>query len=143
MATKKTPIKKPLPPAEGKVATRRARARERAATSTEGAAKSRSIKVANDMAAGKRNLPPENEPELPLNATPLDVLVMAMRRAFMLGGSIAAAPFAEKAAPYLHAKISSIELKNPAAAATGGGGGKPIPFQIEFVDPKPQGDGDA
>lgn len=88
------------------------------------------------MAAGKRNLPPESEPELPLNATPLDVMVMAMRRAFMLGGSIAAAPYAEKAAPYLHAKISSIELKNPGSG--GAGGAAPIPFQIQFVDAKPE-----
>jgi hypothetical protein len=135
MATKKTAS---LPKPAGKVATRRATAKANRAASTDSLARKRSLKVANEMAGGKRPLIPEESTELPLNATPLDVMVMAMRRAFMVGGSIAAAPFAEKAAPYLHAKISSIELKNPAAAATGGGTGKPIPFQIEFVDPKPE-----
>lgn len=61
--------------------------------------------------------------------------MMAMNRAYMLGGSIAAAPYAEKAAPYIHGKISSIELKNPIGGGSGGSG-KPVPFRIEFVDPQ-------
>lgn len=102
-------------------------------------ATARSIKVADEIAAGVRNIPEEKYDELPPNATPLDILVMAMRRAYLIGGSIAAAPFAEKAAPYLHGKISSIELKNPVGGGSAAGeSGKPVPFRVEFVDPKPE-----
>lgn len=61
------------------------------------------------------NWPPEDgsSPILPTTATPLDVMIEAMRRAYSLGGPIAAFPYAEKAAPYLHARIATIELKNP------------------------------
>lgn len=61
------------------------------------------------------NWPPEDgsSPILPMTATPLDVMLEAMRRAYSLGGPIAAFPYAEKAAPYLHARIATVELKNP------------------------------
>lgn len=51
--------------------------------------------------------------ELPPEATPLDVMVMAMRVAYRKGGAIAAQPYARDAAPYLHARIAQMELKNP------------------------------
>jgi hypothetical protein len=50
--------------------------------------------------------------ELPPEATPLDVMVMAMRVAYKKGGALAAAPYAEKAAPYMHARIAQMELKS-------------------------------
>lgn len=130
------PKKSAIPPAKGKVATKRAAAaRKRATKPPTDAATVRSKKVAAEYAAGTRTIPEEAYDDLPVGATPLDILVMAMRRAYLLGGSIAAAPFAEKAAPYMHGKISSIELKNPVGAG-GEGGGKPVPFQVVFVDPK-------
>jgi hypothetical protein len=76
-------------------------------------------------------------PALPTTATPLDVMVEAMRRAYRLGGPIAAFPFAEKAAPFLHAKISSIELKTPTAGAAVGQGTR---FLVEFVRANPPKD---
>jgi hypothetical protein len=79
---------------------------------------------------GKGALDDPDMPELPCNATPLDVMIEAMRRAYQLGGPIAAFPFAEKAAPYLHAKISSIELKTPSPLGAQGAGAK---FVVEFV----------
>jgi hypothetical protein len=57
-------------------------------------------------------------------------MIEAMRRAYKLGGPIAAFPYAEKAAPYLHAKISSIELKTPTPQGLGGVGAR---FVVEFV----------
>lgn len=107
-------------------------------SSANGPARQRSLKVADEISAGTRPKfmdKGDTGKELPENATPLDVLVMAMRRAFFIGGSIYAAPYAEKAAPYLHAKISSIELKNP-MGLTGASAGKPMPFLVEFVDPQ-------
>jgi hypothetical protein len=50
--------------------------------------------------------------ELPPEATPLDVMVMAMRVAYRKGGAIAAQPYARDAAPYLHARIAQMELKS-------------------------------
>jgi hypothetical protein len=41
--------------------------------------------------------------------TPLDVMLEAMREAYEAGGAKAAMPFAKEAAPYLHAKLASIE----------------------------------
>lgn len=78
-------------------------------------------------------------PALPTNATPLDVMVEAMRRAYKLGGPIAAFPYAEKAAPYLHAKISSIELKTPSPTGSSNAGSK---FLVEFVKPAQVAEGD-
>lgn len=77
------------------------------------AAKKRSIEVANEIAEGKRQFVEHDGSELPLDATPLDVMLMAMRKAYHLGGSIAATPYAEKCAPYIHARIAQVELKNP------------------------------
>lgn len=126
--------KSKVAPPTGKVAERRTASHQRATEKDSGAARTRSKKVANEIAMGKRNMPEEEHKELPLNATPLDVLIMAMRRAYLLGGSIAAAPYAEKAAPFLHAKISSIELKNPATGGSGSGG--PVPFRVVFTKAK-------
>jgi hypothetical protein len=41
----------------------------------------------------------------------LEVLLEAMRDAYAIGGAMAAASFAEVAAPYVHPKLSSIEAK--------------------------------
>lgn len=68
----------------------------------------RSKKVADEIAEGKR-LILENEGDLPDNATPLDVMMMAMRKAYKMGGSLAAAPYAEKCAPYIHARLANIQ----------------------------------
>lgn len=120
--TKRTPAKKT--PAKPTVHTR-------------SMARERSVLVANEIAAGKRNILEEEHSELPPNATPLDVLLMAMRRSYMVGGSLLAAEYAEKAAPYIHGKISSIELKNPTGVQGQQGAGQPIAFRVEFVDPAP------
>jgi heme oxygenase len=108
---------------------------EVAAMEAKGAARRRSQAIADAYAAGTRIPPPEESHELPDNATPLDVLIMAMRRAFLVGGSTHAAQFAEKAAPYMHGKISTIELKNAVRNPDGSGTGQsgPQPFVIEFV----------
>jgi hypothetical protein len=45
--------------------------------------------------------------------TPLEVMIQAMREAFDKGGAVAAFPFAKDAAPYMHAKISAVELSGP------------------------------
>jgi hypothetical protein len=44
--------------------------------------------------------------------TPLDVMLDAMREAYRKGGATAAAPFAKEAAPYVHAKLSSVTAGN-------------------------------
>lgn len=71
-------------------------------------ATTRSKKVADDIASGKR-LIKEVEGVLPDDATPLDVMMMAMRAAYKIGGSLAAAPYAEKCAPYIHARLANIQ----------------------------------
>lgn len=76
------------------------------------AAKKRSLEVANQIAEGKRLLEEHDGTELPPDATPLDVMLMAMRKAYRIGGSIAATPYAEKCAPYIHARIAQMELKS-------------------------------
>lgn len=75
------------------------------------AAKKRSLEVANAIAEGKRMLEEHDGSDLPADATPLDVMLMAMRKAYKQGGSIAATPYAEKCAPYIHARIAQMELK--------------------------------
>lgn len=76
------------------------------------AAKKRSLDIANQIAEGKRFIEEHDGTELPADATPLDVMLMAMRKAYKLGGSIAATPYAEKCAPYIHARIAQMELKS-------------------------------
>lgn len=49
--------------------------------------------------------------DLDPNATPLDVMIEAMRQAYKIGGAIMAAPFAKEAAPYVHGKVNNIDLK--------------------------------
>jgi hypothetical protein len=105
------------------------------ASMNKGASVRRTKAIADGYAAGTRKPPPEEAMELPEDATPLDVMVMAMRRAFMVGGSLFAAKYAEAAAPYMHGKISTVELKN--AVRTQGSGDQqtgPVPFLIEFVE---------
>lgn len=102
-----------------------------------GVLEERAKMVAEGYAKGEREF--VETMELPPNATPLDVMVMAMRRAYLIGGSMAAAPYAEKAAPYLHPKITSIELKNSGSGGEGGDSSSAIPFRVEFVKPGGQG----
>jgi hypothetical protein len=83
--------------------------------------------VANEIAEGTRDLT-EPEGELPAGATPLDVMMMAMRKAFKVGGSLAAAPYAEKCAPYIHARLANIQ-------ATGKNEG-PILLSFAWADPE-------
>lgn len=42
--------------------------------------------------------------------TPLEVMLQAMREAYEKDGAPAAVPFAKECAPYIHPKISNIEL---------------------------------
>jgi hypothetical protein len=72
--------------------------------------------------------------ELPPGTTPLEVMVEAMRVAYRVSGPLGAFPFAEKAAPYIHAKIGSLELKNPEDPKTGKV--QPFRFEVELVKPK-------
>lgn len=78
-------------------------------------AKKRSTAVADRIAKGV--LLAEEEGPLPDGATPLDVMVLAMRLAYKKGGAIAAQPYARDAAPYIHARIAQMELKNPSGQA--------------------------
>lgn len=121
---KKAPAKKP-PGRPGSKPTARTR--------TRGAASKAADRINKGLAI-KGNWGEEPMPELPNSATPLDVMIEAMRRAYRLGGPIAAFPYAEKAAPYLHAKISSIELRTPTPGAAAGLGTR---FLVEFVKAPP------
>jgi hypothetical protein len=69
----------------------------------------------------------EEDKILPPNATPLDVMVLAMQLAFKKGGAIEAHPYAKDAAPYIHARIAQMELKGP-------DDGKPIAFTFTWAD---------
>ena len=102
----KEAAKKPAAPGHGGVRAGQGR--------PAGAAAGRSKKIANEIAEGKRFVEEGHDGSaLPADATPLDVMMMAMRKAYTQGGSIAAFPYAEKCAPYIHARIAQIELKNP------------------------------
>ncbi len=93
--------------------------------------------------------------ELHPDATPLDVMIEAMRQAYKIGGAILAAPFAKEAAPYVHGKINNIDLKQtmqPTQAAQGGD--TPVKgiglhkFLVDYVDvedvtPKDKPDGSS
>jgi hypothetical protein len=70
------------------------------------------MSIREDILKGQRVIKEAGD-ELPENATPLDVMIMAMRSAYKLGGSLMAFPYAEKAAPYLHARIAQIALVDP------------------------------
>jgi hypothetical protein len=68
--------------------------------------------LARDILEGKRIIKEVGD-ELPDDCAPLDVMLMAMRSAYKIGGSMMAFPYAEKAAPYLHARLANIELTPP------------------------------
>jgi hypothetical protein len=74
--------------------------------------KAKSAAAANRILGGRVNIDPVDV-DLRASATPLDVMVEAMRVAYRRGGAIAAFPFAKDCAPYMHARINSIELKPP------------------------------
>lgn len=77
--------------------------------------------------------------ELHPDATPLDVMIEAMRQAYKIGGALAAASYAEKAAPYVHGKINPIDLKQ-VPRQTEQGAETPVKdmglhrFLVEYVD---------
>ena len=95
-----------------------------------GTTKKRSREIADGILSGNRKVANRVYEKLPDEATPLDVMIMAMREAYEVGGSLMAFPYAEKAAPYLHARISSVTLPSPTSSAlvlrvwggVGGGG---------------------
>lgn len=60
--------------------------------------------------------------------TPLEVMIEAMRETYKEHGAVAAFPFARDAAPYMHARIASMEL-------TGKGGGQLMPQTIIVCGP--------
>lgn len=76
----------------------------------------RSKEIADKIAEGKRYILEGGE-ELPADATPLDVMLAAMRVAYNRAGPEAAAVYAKDAAPYIHARIAQMELKNPKGEA--------------------------
>lgn len=76
------------------------------------AARTASTKIAEEILKAERYILQDGDP-LPDTATPLDIMMCAMRKAYREGGPIAAFPYAEKTAPYLHARIAQMELKNP------------------------------
>lgn len=67
---------------------------------------------------------------LPPNATPLDVMVLAMQEAFKEGGAKAAHPYAKDAAPYIHARIAQMELKTA--------DDKPLPLAFRWASEEPE-----
>ena len=81
---------------------------------------------------GKLNLTREDV-DLPDDATPLDVMIEAMRVAYKLGGALGAFGYAKEAAPYLHARINAITLNN----GTGQDGEvTAFKYEVEFVPAK-------
>jgi hypothetical protein len=100
-------VKKPARPGHGG-----ARAGAGAPKGANSAAATRRSKAAADRISAGELVIKEEYGELPLDATPLDVMVMAMRVAYRTGGALAAQPYARDAAPYLHARIAQMELKN-------------------------------
>lgn len=66
-------------------------------------------RIANGLLFIKHNGEPE---ELSPDATPLDVMMMAMRVAYRMHGARGAHEYAKDCAPYVHARIAQMELKN-------------------------------
>lgn len=75
-------------------------------------ARTASTAIAEEILKAERYVLQEGDP-LPDNATPLDIMLCAMRTAYRVGGPSAAFPYAKETAPYLHARIAQMELKNP------------------------------
>jgi hypothetical protein len=92
--------------------------------------KAPNLQVANRIAQGII-LIGENGGRLPRNATPLDVMIEAMHIAYSIGGALAAFPYAQAAAPFIHAKVSSIVLTPPAPQNPDPQGDVPM---VEFYD---------
>lgn len=108
-----------------------------------GTTKKRSREIADGILSGNRKVANRVYEKLPDDATPLDVMIMAMREAYEVGGSLMAFPYAEKAAPYLHARITSITLQNPTVVQNADGTVTPTGvdqrkgFLVEFIDALP------
>lgn len=64
--------------------------------------------------------------------SPLDVMLEAMREAYKEGGAKAAMPYAKEAAPYLHAKLSSVDAK--VDGVIGQYAAQPIPVEARDSD---------
>ena len=80
--------------------------------------------------------------ELQEAATPLDVMIEAMRRAYKIGGPLRAFEYAVAAAPYIHGKINTINLTLPGVVGSDGvvravqeGAVTLNSMLVEFVDP--------
>lgn len=63
--------------------------------------------------------------------TPLEVMIKAMREAYNKGGAIAAFNLAKDCAPYMHARINSIDLKADVELS----GNLAVQHVLEFGDP--------
>jgi hypothetical protein len=85
-------------------------------------ARTASVRIAEEILECKRYVLQEGDP-LPDSATPLDIMLCAMRTAYKRAGPEAATVYAVQAAPYLHARIAQMELKNTKDEA----------FKIEFA----------
>lgn len=105
-------VKKPARPGHG--GPRKGAGAPKGANS---AAATKRSKAAADRISAGIVIAEDEYGELPPEATPLDVMIMAMRAMYKKGGAIAAQPYARDAAPYLHARIAQMELKNPAGQA--------------------------
>lgn len=98
-------------------------------------------KVAADRILNGGLLTATRSGELHPDATPLDVMIEAMRQAYKVGGALLAAPFAKEAAPYVHGKINNIDLKQTLHPNQGGqGGDTPVKniglhrFLVDYID---------
>jgi hypothetical protein len=108
----KTPISRPL----GKDAAKpKGKPRGRNGGRKPSVATARSKRIAEEIAAGTRYLLEDGDP-LPADATPLDIMLGAMRKAYRDKGFDAAFPYAEKTAPYIHARIAQMTLKGDTTA---------------------------
>jgi len=97
-----------------------------------GSVSQKTKEAAERILKGQTNIKPEDL-ELPDDATPLDVMIEAMRCAYKLAGAIGAFSYAKEAAPYLHARINSITLNN----GTGQDGEvTAFKYEVEFVNAK-------
>ena len=79
--------------------------------------------------------------EMPADYTPLQVMLAAMRKAWVLGGPLFAFSYAKEAAPFMHPKLGTVEAKAPATVAPDGtvvstplGA---VAVRIDFVRPAP------
>ena len=97
-----------------------------------GSVSQKTKQAAERILNGNLNLTREDV-DLPHDATPLDVMIEAMRVAYKLGGALGAFSFAKEAAPYLHARINAITLSNGTDKQ---GETAAFKYEVEFVTSK-------